>query len=214
MASKKQTAANRRNARKSTGPKTPEGKAASSMNAVRHGLHARTVILRGETQADFDEIVNGLQDEYQPQSISEQDLVNQAAMAQWKLRRAEIHEGDACLEAQTAAERVAIFCKMTLATGRLDRSYLKAYKELERIKAAREPQPDPDPPHETRDEPKETSPGRKPGKEKEDDVNPANLDVFWLDPETGERQYLYRRRDGQALERDQFNDIPTPNADQ
>ena len=48
------------------------------MNAVRHGLHARTVILRGETQADFDEILNGLQDEYQPQSNSEQDLVNQA----------------------------------------------------------------------------------------------------------------------------------------
>ena len=146
MASKKQTAANRRNARKSTGPKTPEGKAASSMNAVRHGLHARTVILPGETEADFDEIINGLQDEYQPQSNSEQDLVNQAAMAQWKLRRAEIHEADACLEAQTAEERVAIFCKMTLATGRLDRSYLRAYKELERIKAACEPQPDPDRP--------------------------------------------------------------------
>ena len=81
------------------------------MNALRHGLRARTVILRGETQADFDEIVNGLQDEYQPQSDSEQILVNQAAMAQWKLRRAEIHEADCCLEAKTAEERAAISAK-------------------------------------------------------------------------------------------------------
>ena len=72
---------------------------------------------------------------------------------------------------------------MTLATGRLDRSYLKAYKELERIKAAREPQPDPDPPHATKEAPKENPPN----KNKEDDENPANLDVFWVDPETGER---------------------------
>ena len=177
------------------------------MNAVLHGLHARTVILPGETEADFDEIINGLQDEYQPQSNSEQDLVNQAAMAQWKLRRAEIHEADACLEAQTAEERVAIFCKMTLATGRLDRSYLRAYKELERIKAAREPQPEPDPPHETKEAPKENPSNKM----KEDHENPANLDVFWLDPETGERQYLYRRRDGQALPLDKLTDeSPNP----
>ena len=175
------------------------------MNAVRHGLHARTVILRGETQADFDEIFNGLQDEYQPQSDSEQILVIRAAMALWKLVRAEIHEAHACNAAKTAEERVAIFCKMTLATGRLDRAYLKTYKELERIKAAREPQPDPDPPHETKEEPKENPPNKM----KEDDKNPANLDVFWLDPETGERQYLYRRRDGQALPMD-----PPPNAGQ
>jgi len=138
------------------------------MNAVRHGLHARTVILRGETQADFDEIFNGLQDEYQPQSDSEQILVIRAAMALWKLVRAEIHVADACNAAKTAEERVAIFCKMTLATGRLDRVYLKTYKELERIKAAREPQPDPDPPHEPKVELKE----KPPNGNKEDDENP------------------------------------------
>jgi hypothetical protein len=71
MATKKQTAANRRNARKSTGPTTPQGKATASMNGLRHGLRARTVILPGEKQEDFDEILAGLQDEYQPQCQSE-----------------------------------------------------------------------------------------------------------------------------------------------
>jgi hypothetical protein len=44
MTTKKKIAASRRNARKSTGPKTPAGKAASSMNALRHGLRARTIV--------------------------------------------------------------------------------------------------------------------------------------------------------------------------
>src|ERR1035438_7418764 len=53
MSTKRQTAANRRNARKSTGPKTRPGKATASMNALHHGLRARTVVLPGENREDF-----------------------------------------------------------------------------------------------------------------------------------------------------------------
>lgn len=49
MATEAQIAANWRNAKKSTGPKTPEGKKAVSQNAVRHGLLATTALVRGRT---------------------------------------------------------------------------------------------------------------------------------------------------------------------
>src|SRR5205807_417954 len=48
MATIKQIEANRRNALKSTGPKTPGGKAAVRLNALRHGLRAHAVVLPGE----------------------------------------------------------------------------------------------------------------------------------------------------------------------
>jgi hypothetical protein len=51
MTSEKQARANRRNALKSTGPKTPEGKAAVHHNALRHGLLSRDVLLPGEDEA-------------------------------------------------------------------------------------------------------------------------------------------------------------------
>ena len=43
----KQLAANRRNAQKSTGPKTPEGRAVSKMNALKHGILSKEVLVRG-----------------------------------------------------------------------------------------------------------------------------------------------------------------------
>ena len=46
--------ANRQNAQKSTGPKTPEGKAAVAQNAIKHGLTARRDVVITESQQDFD----------------------------------------------------------------------------------------------------------------------------------------------------------------
>jgi hypothetical protein len=51
MTSDKQGAANRRNAQKSTGPKTPEGKAAVRLNAMKHGLLSKDVLLPGEDES-------------------------------------------------------------------------------------------------------------------------------------------------------------------
>jgi len=50
MTSNRKAEANRRNARKSTGPKTPEGKAAVRLNALKHGLLSREVLLPGEDE--------------------------------------------------------------------------------------------------------------------------------------------------------------------
>ncbi len=52
MSTEAQKLANRRNAQKSTGPRTPQGKAAVSQNAVKHGLLAAHVVITSESQAD------------------------------------------------------------------------------------------------------------------------------------------------------------------
>jgi hypothetical protein len=57
--------------------------------------------------------------------------------------RAEIYEAKCTKEAPSIQACTAIFCKMTLVTSRLDRTYDKAIRELQRIKAAPEKQPEP-----------------------------------------------------------------------
>ena len=137
MSTKARIAASRRNAKKSTGPKTPEGKAKSSMNALRHGLRSQKAVLPSENQEDFNQVHAGLQDLYQPQTVAEQDLVEQAVLSKWKLVRAEKLETDCYLEAEDAGQKSIILNRITQIQTRLERSYFKAYKELERIKAAR-----------------------------------------------------------------------------
>ena len=58
MTSDKQADANRRNARKSTGPKTPEGKAVARLNAVKHGLLSQEVLLPGEDESALERFAN------------------------------------------------------------------------------------------------------------------------------------------------------------
>jgi hypothetical protein len=87
MASKKQSEANRENARRSTGPTTPEGKAKASLNAVRHGLFARSVVLPREDRDEFLEILAALEAAEQPQGPIEAFLIRQLASAQWRLQR-------------------------------------------------------------------------------------------------------------------------------
>src|SRR6266567_571477 len=92
MATIKQIEANRRNALQSTGPKTPEGKAAVRLNALRHGLRARTVVLPGEQPEEFQQLCDDLQAEWHPKSRTEQFYVEQMAVSQWKLNRMEMAE--------------------------------------------------------------------------------------------------------------------------
>lgn len=87
MASEAQLVANRRNARKSTGPKTPEGKKASSGNAVAHGLSAKTVVLTGENAEDFASLRRRLFTEVSPDGPVENALVEKLACDFWRLRR-------------------------------------------------------------------------------------------------------------------------------
>ncbi len=77
----------RANGAKSRGPKTPEGKLASSRNALTHGLTARTVVLQNESAEDYESELRAYLDHFRPQGKPEIDLVHQLAAAQWRLAR-------------------------------------------------------------------------------------------------------------------------------
>jgi hypothetical protein len=88
MTSIRQIEANRRNARKSTGPITQEGKQHSRCNAVRHGLTAETVIGALEDVDDYQAFEAAIIADYDAQSAVERELVLRLASLLWRLRRA------------------------------------------------------------------------------------------------------------------------------
>jgi hypothetical protein len=87
MATAAQITANQQNAQSSTGPQSPEGKAAASRNAATHGLHAVNPVLPHESQAEFDALHASYRSELQPKGLREDFLVRQVAEAQWRLVR-------------------------------------------------------------------------------------------------------------------------------
>jgi hypothetical protein len=88
MTSFRQIEANRRNACKSTGPITEEGKQRSRCNAVRHGLTAETVIGALEDAEDYKAFEAAIIADYDVQSAVERELVIRLASLLWRLRRA------------------------------------------------------------------------------------------------------------------------------
>ena len=95
--------ANRANAIHSTGPRSERGKRSSKFNAVTLGLFARHVtipICDGETaEKDFELLVEGLHDEFQPVGFYEEWLVVEIAKSMWRLRRATRCESGSVREA-------------------------------------------------------------------------------------------------------------------
>ena len=92
MTSFRQFEANRRNAWKSTGPTTEEGKQRSRCNAVRHGLTAETVIGALEDAEDYKAFEVAIIADYDAQSAVERELVLRLASLLWRLRRATMME--------------------------------------------------------------------------------------------------------------------------
>jgi hypothetical protein len=93
MSSKRRRAASRANGKKSQGPVTPEGKARSAANATRHGLaapgrFADTVCLTNESQEQFTKLHAELIGVHAPANVTEELLVEEMAVARWRLQRA------------------------------------------------------------------------------------------------------------------------------
>lgn len=87
MASEKQLQANRLNAEKSTGPKSHEGKATASKNALKHGILASAAFISEEDSSLFQALQAKLYEHYLPSGGKEEVLVDRIAAYLWRLRR-------------------------------------------------------------------------------------------------------------------------------
>jgi len=86
----------KKNSRKSTGPKTKKGKEKSSQNAVKHGFYAKNVIITSphlnEDPQEYHALLQSLIDEFDPQTVYEQNLIEKIANCMWRQRRVAIAE--------------------------------------------------------------------------------------------------------------------------
>jgi hypothetical protein len=87
VSSQAQINANRLNSQKSTGPITPEGKAATSLNALKTGIHARSHIIPGEDPAALEALTAAFLLQFQPTDANQLALVDTLIAAEWTQRR-------------------------------------------------------------------------------------------------------------------------------
>ncbi len=90
--SEKQIEANRKNGKKSNGPKTPQGKIIASKNSTRHGLYSKDIIINSprlkENREEYDSLLESLTDELKPATAFQHCLVQKIANCLWRSRRA------------------------------------------------------------------------------------------------------------------------------
>jgi hypothetical protein len=139
MATQKQIDANRANAQKSTGPKTPEGKAKSCLNHLSHGLTSAATVVPGEDPEEFKALLTDLITEYQPATPTEQILVEKMTMNQWLSLRAFRLQGEAFLDRQLMGDSFGIPKDLGLLIryqATAERTFHQAHNEL--VKAQKE----------------------------------------------------------------------------
>ncbi len=89
MTTQAEIEANRKNAQKSTGPKSRQGKDTVSQNAVKHGLCANKHVIRSESQEEFDEFRQNMIADLEPVGAMEKMLTDRIVSLSWRLKRAE-----------------------------------------------------------------------------------------------------------------------------
>jgi len=92
MTTEVQRLANQRNASKSTGPRTANGKDRSSKNALKHGLTAQGVILPSEDRNELAALLEQMKMEFCPRGPAQIELITRATFLMWRLRRVPVFE--------------------------------------------------------------------------------------------------------------------------
>jgi hypothetical protein len=129
-----QLAANRANSLHSTGPKTVEGKLASSRNSLKHGLAAGQLVIPGEDPAAFETLLNELIEDRQPANIAEELLVKEMAQAYWLSQRAIRLQNECFTENGVDEKRLSLFLRYQTT---YDRAFHKALDQLIRLQKER-----------------------------------------------------------------------------
>ena len=107
------------------------------LNALDHGLRAHTVVLPRENPEQFHQLCEDLEAEWQPQTRTERLNVEQIAVSQWKLRRMEIGEISLLLRKFGANNQIPLLDRLWQAEARMERSFTRAQRELERLQKSR-----------------------------------------------------------------------------
>ena len=155
MATERQIQANRRNAAKSTGPRSVEGKAVSRMNALQSGIHAESNIIYGEEESDLNELRDAFYRDHQPETTMECALLDNIIRDTWLLRRffridAEMidHAIEDALYKKEENQVGKAFIDTSTDQIRLQRridatrkSQIQGFKELQRLQAERRANP-------------------------------------------------------------------------
>ena len=155
MTSLRQIEANRRNATKSTGPRTPRGKAVVALNALQHGLLSRQAVIQGESEAELVDLGKRLRSQLAPVGELELLLVDRIVSTAWRLRRAialetmlfDTERGDSsayygALAYKGDRDKLQLLSRYELT---LERSLFRALHELQRLQAERRGVPVPPP---------------------------------------------------------------------
>jgi hypothetical protein len=136
MSTEAQVAANRANAEQSTGPKTEEGKAASSRNHFSHGLSTYDnifFILPSESAEAYSILRATLLSEHRPETETEKILVDRMAQHHWLRSRAEALESGCFRQDGTLDDkRLALFMRYRTSH---ERAFHKCLAELLKLRA-------------------------------------------------------------------------------
>ena len=149
--SQRKIASNRRNALRSTGPRSPEGKQMSRWNAQKHGMLAKELVIPAgdgkEDENEFRALLESLRDDLRPVGLTEEILVEEIAVAYWRLRRVIRSENgriqqafhrdarwDQILKVEPKADEIALqHARMALLQGSDAKEILRYGGSMERV---------------------------------------------------------------------------------
>ena len=130
-------AINRANSQHSTGPHTESGKQRSSLNAISHGLTARTALLPTEDPEAYLRHIHQFLDEYAPANATETQLVHEIANTAWRLNRVPFLEAELLSQNPSPQTLIPQLATLGLHGARLSRQFQKAVDHLRDIQDER-----------------------------------------------------------------------------